>query len=73
LAFKEIPDEIIEGIYDHTTPYAGDNNILFQLDETQREDYEEIQTIRKKLNQYRSETQHIPKKTNKDGSSPSGG
>ena len=63
VAFKEIPDEIIEGIFDHTTHYIGDHNILFQLDETQREDYEEIQAIRKKLNRYRSETQHVPKKT----------
>ncbi|HHL19075.1 MAG TPA: hypothetical protein ENJ33_05005 [Thiothrix sp.] len=55
LAFEEIPDEIIEGIYDHTSPYAGDNNILFKLDETQREDYEEIQRIRKELNRYRNE------------------
>lgn len=55
LAFKEIPDAIIEGTHDHTFPYVGDNNILFKLDETQREDYEEIQAIRKKLNQYRDE------------------
>lgn len=55
LAFEEIPDEIIEGLYDHTSPYTGDNNILFKLDETQREDYEEIQRIRKELNRYRNE------------------
>lgn len=53
-AFKEIPDSIIEGRYDHSQPYLGDNNILFQLDETQREDYEEIQDLKKQLAKYKN-------------------
>lgn len=64
VAFKEIPDEIIEGIYDHTQPYPGDHNVLFQLDKTQRDDYEEIQRIRKKLDLYKNANNAPKPKTN---------
>ncbi len=49
LAFKEIPDEIITGASDHTTPFAGDNNILFTLNKELQSDFEEVQQIRKEL------------------------
>ena len=48
-AFKEIPDDIITGSCDHTTPYPGDSNILFELKEEAREDFEEVELMRKEL------------------------
>ena len=48
-AFKEIPDDIITGICDHTTPYPGDSNILFELKADAREDFEEVKLMREEL------------------------
>ncbi len=48
-AFKEIPDDIITGTHDHTTHYSGDHDFLFKLKEETREDYEEVQLMRHKL------------------------
>ena len=48
-AFKEIPDDIITGACDHTHAYPGDDNILFELKEEAREDFEEVKLMREEL------------------------
>ena len=48
-AFKEIPDDIITGDCDHTTPYPNDSNILFELREEVREDFEEVKLMKNEL------------------------
>ncbi len=59
-AFKEIPDDILTGVHDHTTPYSGDHDFLFKLKEETREDYEEVQIMRRKIQLLLNEekTQH---------------
>jgi hypothetical protein len=48
-AFLEIPDAIITGAYDHTKPHPDDQGILFKLNEALREDFEEVEAIKKEL------------------------
>ncbi len=48
-AFEEIPDAIITGKHDHNIPYPNDQGILFKLNEELRDDFEEVELIKKEL------------------------
>lgn len=49
LAFHEIPDDIIRGTHDHTKPYPNDHGVLFKLNEEFRQDFEEVELMKKEL------------------------
>ncbi len=52
LAFKEIPDNIIKGFEDHIKPYEGDNGFQFILNETYRDDFENVKQMKQAFSHY---------------------
>ena len=48
-AFAEIPDAIFRGRFDHSAAYPGDHGVRFVLDPTMREEFDEINGLRREM------------------------
>jgi hypothetical protein len=48
-AFFAIPEEIFMGRFDHRDAFPGDNGVRFSLNETEREDFLELNAVRGEL------------------------
>jgi hypothetical protein len=48
-AFVSIPEEIFLGRFDHAHAYPGDGGIRFVLIETERQDFLELNAVRRQL------------------------
>jgi hypothetical protein len=48
-AFAAIPEEIFMGRFDHSDAFSGDNGVRFSLIETEREDFLELNAVRREL------------------------
>jgi len=48
-AFKEIPDVILTGGHQHSTPIEGDRGIRFKLEPAIAEEFFEVQELRRRL------------------------
>jgi hypothetical protein len=48
-AFGEIPDEIFMGQFDHVHEYPGDSGVRFDLLEADREDFLELNEVRREM------------------------
>lgn len=49
LAFKEIPEEILFGGVEHTTPFPGDGGFRFELKPEFEADFFELAALRKSM------------------------
>lgn len=52
LAFKQIPDNIIKGFDDHTEEIEGDNGFRFILNESYKDDYEDVKKMKQAFRTY---------------------
>jgi hypothetical protein len=48
-AFAAIPEEIFMGRVDHSDSFPGDNGVRFSMIETDRQDFQELNAVRREL------------------------
>jgi len=48
-AFESIPEEIFMGRFDHSEAFPGDNGVLFSLIAAERENFLDLNAVRKEL------------------------